>query len=284
MSESFFKDFRRFFLRGLTVVLPVLATMAIIIWFFTMIQDHVGKYTNVLAQWFVVQFRAIYGGTMGTGQGGEVEMTFWEILRGSNGQWTAVKTIWVEYHLSWIGLILAFVAIYILGRFVASYVGRGIWRLIQATFVRMPVVNQIFPHIKQVTDFLLSERKMDLSRVVAVEYPRKGVWSVGLVTGPGMRTLQESNRGAYLTVFIPSSPTPVTGYTITVRRDEVIDLPVDIDEALRFTISGGVIMPTSQQLSDMEIHKARHGALPQKSQPALGKEPQSECSSEGSAH
>ena len=284
MSESFLKDFKRFFIRGLTVVVPTLVTIAIIVWVFTLIQNHVGKYTNVLAQWFVVQFRAIYDSALGTGRGAETERTFWQILRGPGRQWTAVRAIWAEYHLNCIGLILAFVAIYILGRFVASYVGRGIWRLIQAAFVRLPVVNQIFPHIKQVTDFLLSERKMDLSRVVAVEYPRKGVWSLGLVTGPGMRTLQESNQGIYLTVFIPSSPTPVTGYTITVRRDEVIDLPVDIDEALRFTISGGVIMPTGQQLSEMEIRKARHGALPQKSQPALGKEPQNERSNKGSAH
>ena len=103
---------------------------------------------------------------------------------------------------------------------------------------------------------------MEFSRVVAVEYPRKGIWSLGLVTGPGMRTVHEQLGGDLLTVFIPSSPTPVTGYTITVRRNEVIDLPMSIDDAFRFTISGGVIMPINQQRSQSEVEQARQGIFP----------------------
>jgi len=92
--------------------------------------------------------------------------------------------------------------------------------------------------------------------VVAVEYPRKGIWSIGLATNPGMRTLHESTGEDLLTVFIPSSPTPVTGYTITVGRDKIIDLPMSIDEALRFTISGGVIQP-DHQLVEKELSESK---------------------------
>jgi len=63
-------------------------------------------------------------------------------------------------------------------------------------------------------------------------------------------------------VFVPSSPMPVTGYTITVRREEVIDLPMSIDDALRFTVSGGVVTPPGQQLSQVEIEEARQGVFP----------------------
>ncbi len=97
--------------------------------------------------------------------------------------------------------------------------------------------------------------------MVAVQYPRKGIWSLGLVTGPGMRTLHQNLGGDLLTVFIPSSPTPVTGYTITVNRRDVIDLPISIDNALRFTVSGGVIMPMNQQRSRAEIDQARQGVF-----------------------
>ena len=134
--------------------------------------------------------------------------------------------------------------------------------MVERGFFRVPVVKQVYPYVKQVTDFLLSERKVEFSRVVAVEYPRKGIWSMGLVTGPGLRTLTRSVRTDLLTVFIPSSPTPVTGYTITVRQDEVIDLPLSIDDALRFTVSGGVIVPASQELSPTEIEEARQRAFP----------------------
>ena len=113
---------------------------------------------------------------------------------------------------------------------------------------------------------MFSEHRMDFSRVVAVEYPRKGSWSLALVTAPGMRTLTNALGSDLLTVFIPSSPTPVTGYTLTVRRDEVIDLPITIDEAIKFSVSGGVIMPPSEQLNPQEIQQARQGmflAMPQ---------------------
>jgi uncharacterized membrane protein len=86
---------------------------------------------------------------------------------------------------------------------------------------------------------------------VTVEYPRKGIWAVGLVTGGTMRSI-EHESGDALTIFIPSSPTPFTGYTITVPRGEVHELPISIDEALRFTISGGVLVPPHEALPERD--------------------------------
>ena len=82
-----------------------------------------------------------------------------------------------------------------------------------------------------------------IAGVVAVQYPRAGIWSIGLRTGRPMPTVQRAVGDRLVTVFIPSSPTPVTGYVIQVPVSDVIDLNMTIDEALRFTISGGVIQP-----------------------------------------
>ena len=108
---------------------------------------------------------------------------------------------------------------------------------------RIPLIRALYPNVKQVTDFLLSERKVEFSGVVAVQYPRVGIWSVGLRTGEPMPRVQRSAADPLVTVFIPSSPTPVTGYVIQVPTKDVIDLNLTIDEALRFTISAGVIQP-----------------------------------------
>lgn len=248
MAERFGDDFKRFFLRGLAAVLPAIVTVAILVWLFAQIQRFIGRYINAGVQWVVLQFSGIIAGTG----------MDWYL---SDAAWDEIKATWGEYHLGWIGFVLGFVAIYIFGRFVASILGRGLWRMIERTVVRLPVIKQIYPYVKQVVDFLLSERKLEFSRVVAVEYPRKGIWSLGLVTGPGMRTLHQNLGGDLLTVFIPSSPTPVTGYTITVNRHDVVDLPISIDNALRFTVSGGVIMPTNQQRSRAEIEQARQGVF-----------------------
>ena len=225
MSTRFVNDFKRFFLRGLAAVLPTVLTVMIIIYLFRFVHNYMGVYINAGVIHLLTMLRKDWTDT-----------ELWHVWR-------------VEHrYLQGIGFVLAIVGIYFVGRFVASFVGRSLWRLIEKALMRAPVVRQIYPNIKQVTDFFLTERKVDFSRVVAVEYPRKGIWSLGLVTGSGMRTLAEALDSDLLTVFIPSSPTPVTGYTIVVRRDEVIDLPFSIDEALRFTFSGGVVIPPAQRL------------------------------------
>ncbi|MDP6047287.1 MAG: DUF502 domain-containing protein [Phycisphaerae bacterium] len=239
MAGEFSKDFRRFFFRGLAAVLPTVLTLGILIWVLGFIHTYIGQYTNRGAQWIVVQFVAWFGH----------ESMSWS---GPPGAWRSVEGFWRDYWLVWIGFALAFVGIYIFGRFIASFIGRSVWRRVERGIFRLPIVKQVYPPVKQVTDLLFSDRKIEFSRVVAVSYPRKGIWSLGLVTSLGMKELQGPDN-EMLTVFIPSSPMPVTGYTVTVRRDEVVDLPISIDEALRFTVSGGVVLPMNQILKDTKL-------------------------------
>ncbi len=236
MAGEFSKDFRRFFFRGLAAVLPTVLTLAILIWVLSFIHTYIGQYTNRGAQWIVVQCVAWF----------THDQMSWS---GPAGAWRSVEAFWSDYWLVWIGFALAFIGIYIFGRFIASFIGRAVWRRVEKGIFRLPIVKQVYPPVKQVTDLLFSDRKIEFSRVVAVSYPRKGIWSLGLVTSLGMKALQGADN-EMLTVFIPSSPMPVTGYTVTVRRDEVVDLPISIDEALRFTVSGGVVLPMNQILKD----------------------------------
>jgi len=230
MAGSGMLHFRRFFVRGLATVLPTLLTLGIIIWVVGLIHKWFGRYINLGL--IILLDRVVPGVTE-----------------------TQIRNFWDRYWgLHAIGSILAIIAIYFVGRFVASFIGRSIWRMIEQGLLRTPIIRQIYPSVKQVTDFLFTERKeLKFSRVVAAEYPRKGIWSVGFVTGPGMRALREHTATEMLTVFIPSSPTPVTGYVITVRRDEVIDLPLTIDEALRMVVSCGVLLPSSQMPPGAEL-------------------------------
>ena len=81
------------------------------------------------------------------------------------------------------------------------------------------------------------------SRVVGVEYPRKGIWSMGLVTGSGIKKIIAKVEKEFLTILIPTSPTPFTGFVIMVPKEDTVDLDMTIEEALRFAVSGGVITP-----------------------------------------
>jgi uncharacterized membrane protein len=155
--------------------------------------------------------------------------------------------------LNLLGFFVAFIIIYIAGALLGSFIGRNLYRRGEEVLTQIPLVKQVYPHVKQVTDFLVgggaTESKMQFNRVVAIEYPRKGLWSIGLVTGDTMNTIQVAANVECISVFIPSSPTPFTGYVITVADSEAIDLDISIDEALKFTISGGVIVPPSELIN-----------------------------------
>lgn len=233
MASVFWNDFKRFFFRGLAAVLPTLLTVMIIVGLFNFVQNNIGKRINHGIIFLLTTTaeapapRAGYEGPM-------TDFGLW-------ADWWNQR-----WYLQGVGFVVVIIIVYFIGKFFASFMGRYAWRMMEQTIQRTPLIKQIYPSVKQVTDFFLSEKKVEFSRVVAVEYPRKGIWSLGLVTGPGLRSIAQKVDPELLTIFIPSSPTPFTGYTITVRRDEVIDLPLSIDEALRFTVSAGVVLPPSQ--------------------------------------
>jgi uncharacterized membrane protein len=153
-----------------------------------------------------------------------------------------------------IGLIIAIVLIYIVGWLVGSFIGRRLYHMGEDLIHRVPLIRSIYPSIKQVTDFFVGSKDESdqFSAVVAVEYPRKGLWSVGLVTGETMVNIQKRAGQPCLTVFIPSSPTPFTGYVITVPRADTLELPITIEEAIKFAVSGGVLIPPNQQIAGRE--------------------------------
>jgi len=160
---------------------------------------------------------------------------------------------WNRGPQSLIGFGIAIILVYFLGRLLASFIGRKMWQVFESAVQQVPGFKQVYPYVKQVIDFLFGENKIEFSRVVAVPYPRQGVWSLGLVTGAGLRYVNETAKEEFLTVFIPSSPTPITGYVVHIKKEEAIDLPISIEEALRFTVSGGVIVPDHQVLPTQRV-------------------------------
>lgn len=164
-----------------------------------------------------------------------------------------LKQRWNQYALGLdlIGLFVAVILIYFIGLMITSFIGRRLYAKGEELIDRLPIVRRVYPSVKQVTDFFFGPKQaqMHFSNVVAVEYPRRGLWSVGLVTGETMRGIQEKAERECLTVFIPSSPTPFTGYVITVPREETIDLSITIEDAIKFAVSGGVLIPPSQRIT-----------------------------------
>ena len=99
------------------------------------------------------------------------------------------------------------------------------------------------------TEFLFSENQVEYRRVVAIEYPRRGIWSLALVTGEGMIDITSAVGEPCVSVLVPSSPMPVTGYTMCVPRSALLDLDITVDQAFQFCISCGVLVPSNQKVT-----------------------------------
>ena len=139
---------------------------------------------------------------------------------------------------------------YLLGKFLAAGVGRILWNSMESIITQLPIIRTVYNSVKQVTDFFFGESDIDFQRVVAVEYPRKGCWSVGFVTGESLMTIRGAAQEPVVSVLMPTSPVPGTGFTISVRKSETIDLDIPIDQALQFVVSCGVVIPEDQVADD----------------------------------
>ncbi len=152
-------------------------------------------------------------------------------------------------------LCVFLLVLYLLGRFLAAGVGRFFWMQFERIINRLPLIRNVYSSVKQVTDFLFSEREIEYTRVVAIEYPRKGIWTIAMVTGESLLDIRCAANEPVLSLLVPTSPMPFTGFTVTVRKSATIDLDITIDPAFQFIVSCGVVVPSpqiSQALADRE--------------------------------
>ncbi len=146
-------------------------------------------------------------------------------------------------------LIVFFLILYLLGRVFTVGIGRLFWSYIESVVNRLPVISNVYSAVKQVTDFAFDESEIKFTRVVAVEYPRKGLWSMGFVTGESMLDIRTAANEPVISVLMPTSPMPATGFVISVPKSHTIDLNITIDQAIQFCVSCGVVVPLNQQQS-----------------------------------
>lgn len=240
---------KSYFLRGLAVLLPTVLTIWIFSTGYKFIQDKISIHINRGLVHLI---------TLIQGEGGISEKDLTAIfVEGTAG--------------SVVGFLIAVAAVCIVGALLASVVGRALWRFVEKFIMKTPLLRRVYPYVKQVTDFVLTPEEQEklFSRVVAIEYPRKGIWSIGLVTGSGLKKLVENVEKEFLTILIPNSPMPVTGYVIMVPKEQTIALDMTIEEAFRFTISAGVIAPYSQRVPALpqtrERNQDKQHSLPENS-------------------
>jgi len=158
-----------------------------------------------------------------------------------------VQIRYLKRHLMLPALLAIFLAVmYLVGKLLAAGIVRILWHAFESLINRLPIIRNVYSSVKQVTDFAFSENEVQFTRVVAVEYPRKGIWSIGFVTGASFLDIRKAVGEPMLSVLMPTSPMPATGFTIAVPKSETIDLNITIDQAIQYCVSCGVVVPDHQ--------------------------------------
>jgi uncharacterized membrane protein len=154
-------------------------------------------------------------------------------------------------------LAVFLLGLYLTGKFMAAGVGRFVWRVGEGIVHRMPIVRNVYSAVKQITDYIFNEQEVQFLRVVAVEYPRKGLWTLAFVTGDGFKDIRDAAGEPILSLLVPTSPMPATGFTCTVARRDTIELDITVDQAVQFIVSCGVVVPPHQQWTAGEGMRAK---------------------------
>lgn len=146
-------------------------------------------------------------------------------------------------HLPGLGLVASVLVIVITGVLVANFLGQRLLRWWEKLVNRIPIVNSIYSSVKQVSDTMLSQKGNAFRKVVLVEFPQRGQWTMGFVVGtPGERLAPHLTPDT-VTVFVPTAPNPTSGYVIMCIPGELRELDVSVDEAFKFHVSLGVVTP-----------------------------------------
>jgi uncharacterized membrane protein len=149
-----------------------------------------------------------------------------------------------------VGLAVPLAFILLIGLMARNIAGRWLLDVGEQLLQAIPLAGSIYKTLKQILETLFRDSKTKFRRVVMIEYPRKGIWTLGFVTGQASYPIQSHLSKPMLSVFIPTTPNPTSGWYAIVPEDEVINLAISIEDAFKVLISGGIVNPNQGSLSN----------------------------------
>ena len=150
---------------------------------------------------------------------------------------------WLGVHIPGLGVVLTVLIVFVTGVLAANIIGQRMVRFWESVLARIPVVNSIYHGVKQVSDTLFSPGGEAFRKAVLVQYPREGVWTIAFLTGTPGGDVANHLSGDYVSVYLPTTPNPTSGFFLMLPRGDVVELDMTVDEALKYVISMGVAPP-----------------------------------------
>lgn len=280
-QHTFRSDFKKFFGRGLAILLPSVLTLWILWQLIAFVYNNVGDPINRGIRLAVMQAMPLVVGDGVADRDGNAAGPDWWIVTNeqidtyiesqqASGRIAApgpdashvtqrararsmiqreAFAEWWKQHwfLEATGIIVAIILIYLSGVLLGNFLGRKAYARIERGLASLPGFKQLYPHVKQLVNLIMGDKPMAFNKAILIEYPRKGIWTLGLVTGESLPAIRQAAGGDVLSVFIPSTPTPFTGFTISVLKEDTIELPITIDHAIRFIITAGALAGSDKE-------------------------------------
>lgn len=142
-------------------------------------------------------------------------------------------------------IIMAIIILFSTGLVAANYLGKTLVETWEKFLDKIPLVRSIYAPLKKFAELVLSDQTQSFSKVLLIQYPRKGLYSLCFQTSKDVGEIQEKSGEDVICVFIPTTPNPTSGYIIMIPKDEVIELDMSVEDALKMIISLGVVVPSS---------------------------------------
>lgn len=218
MFSNFKRRLRNIFITGILITVPVAFTLFILNFLFKLLD-------NLVVPWFIKTLIRV-----GT-------------------------PIPEDFRLPGLGLILIVLLIFVIGVLTQSFLGGKLVQLGEMIVDRIPVVRSIYTGAKQVVTTIAEADTKAFRKVVLVEFPRKGIYSLGFITGTTEGEVQELTNAKLVNVFVPTTPNPTSGFLVFVANEEIIELTMTIEDGIKFIISVGIVTPEYHQGKILELKK-----------------------------
>ena len=158
-----------------------------------------------------------------------------------------------------LGVLLSLVILFVTGILAANFFGRSLVALWERLMARIPLVRSVYSGTKQLADTLFSGGGESFRKVLLVEFPRRGLWTLAFQTGHDLGEAQKKIGGSVINVYIPTTPNPTGGYFVMVRSEDVVELEMSVDDGLKMLMSMGAVVPG--------VHKELSELAPSESKP-----------------
>jgi uncharacterized membrane protein len=150
---------------------------------------------------------------------------------------------WIGFNIIGAGTILTLIIVFVTGLAAHNFIGRQVVAIWEAVLTRIPVVKSIYSSVKQVSDTLFSSSGNAFRKAVLVQYPRHGSWTIAFLTGVPGGEVAKHLQDEFISVYVPTTPNPTSGFFLMMPRSDVIELDMSVDEALKYIVSMGVVAP-----------------------------------------